>query len=220
MLRYPSRAERFKKILDSGKDADGRPLSEADRKDYEKGLSGLAPVVAEFKTTTQLPPNITYDHELNIDLGNRPVEIKFLGRANTAGDSVIYLPKEKILLTGDIVDHPVPYLFGGFPVDQVQTLQALAQIDAQTIVPGHGDVLHDKTYIYQFIAFLQAVNTAMETEINNGKSLEEVQESFPKTFDVKTWREKFAGNDTEDGSFFDQTFAGVVKASYNQIKAR
>lgn len=220
VLRYPSRAERFKKILDSGKDADGRPLSEADRKDYEKGLSGLAPVVAEFKTTTQLAPNITYDHELNIDLGNRAVEIKFLGRANTAGDSVIYLPKEKILLTGDIVDHPVPYLFGGFPVDQVQTLQALAQIDAQTIVPGHGDVLHDKTYIYQFIAFLQAVNTAMETEINNGKSLEEVQENFPKTFDVKTWREKFAGTDTEDGSFFDQTFAGVVKASYNQIKAR
>jgi cyclase len=148
------------------------------------------------------------------------VEIKFLGRGNTAGDTIVYLPQEKILLTGDLVDHPAPYFFGGFPVDQVHTLQTLAQFNAQTIVPGHGNVLHDKTYIYQMIDLLQAVNAAVEKEINDGKSLEEVQDSLPKSFDVKSWKQKFVGDNAEDGDFFEETFAGLVKVSYNQIKTR
>jgi hypothetical protein len=47
-----------------------------------------------------------------------------------------------------------------------------------------------------------------------------VQEGLPKVFDVKGWREKFAGTNSDDSGFFDQSFAGLVKASYGQIKAR
>lgn len=220
MTRYPTRAQRFQKILDSGKNADGKAITPGDRKDYERALAGLGPVIAEFKTTSQLVPNVSFEKELNINLGNRPVEIKFVGRGNTAGDTVVYLPNDKLLITGDLVDHPVPYLFGGFPLDQVNTLQALSKFDANVIVPGHGDVLHDMSYIHQMIDFLQAVNSAIETEVNNGKTVEEVQESMPKTFDVKTWREKFAGSDAQDGDFFDGSFEGLVKASYAQTKTR
>jgi cyclase len=217
---YHTRAERFQKVLDSGKNPDGTPLTEADRKDYEHALSGLGAVVEEFKTAHQLVPNVAFDSELDIDLGNRPVQVKFMGRGNTVGDAVVYLPKDRIVMTGDLVDHPVPYLFGGFPVDQVQTLQALAALDAGTIVPGHGDVLHDKTYVYLMIDLLKTVNAAMEKEVNNRKKLEEVQESFPKTFDVKTWSDRFAGNNAEDIQFFDQSFRGLVKRSFGQAENR
>jgi glyoxylase-like metal-dependent hydrolase (beta-lactamase superfamily II) len=220
VARYPTREARFKKVLAEGKTADGQTLSDADRKEYEHALAGLGPVVAEMKGTSQLVPNVSFDRELNIDLGNRPVELRFIGHGNTAGDTIVYLPQEKILLTGDLVDHPAPYFFGGFPVEQVATLETLAAFDAQTIVPGHGDILHDKTYIHLLIDLLQAVNTAVEKEVNDGKTLEEVQASMPKTFDVKTWKQRFVGDNTEDGAFFDQTFAGLVKASYNQIKTR
>lgn len=220
VARYPGRAERFKKVLDSGKNPDGRPLSDAERRDYERSLAGLAPVVAEFKTAAQLVPNVSFDRELNIDLGNRVVQIKFLGRGNTAGDTVIYVPKEKILATGDLLDHPVPYMFGGFPVDFVNTLQLMAQLDAETVVPGHGEILHDKAYIYQVIDLLKAVNAEVEKEINAGKTLEEVQDLLPKSFDVASWRQKFAGSDAEDRDFFDESFDGLIKAAYNQIKTR
>ena len=50
-----------------------------------------------------------------------------------------------------------PYLFGGFPVDHPKTLRAMAELDAQTIVPGHGEILRDKKYIYQVAEFLEAV---------------------------------------------------------------
>jgi len=217
---YHTRAERFRKVLDSGKNPDGTPLTESGRKDYEQALSGLGAVVEEFKTAKQLVPNVAFDSELDIDLGNRPVQVKFMGRGNTVGDAVVYLPKDRMVMTGDLVDHPVPYLFGGFPVDQVQTLQALVALDALTIVPGHGDVLHEKTFIYQMIDLLKTVNAAMEKEVNNRKKLEEVQEWFPKTFDVKTWRARFAGNDPEDAEFFDQSFRGLVKRSFNQVENR
>jgi cyclase len=201
VARYPTREQRFKKILADGKATDGHTLSEDEKHEYEQALAGLAPVIAEMKTTSQLVPNVTFDRELTIDLGNRPVELKFIGRGNTLGDTVVYL-------------------FGGFPVEQVETLKKLTELDAQTIVPGHGDVLHAKIYIHLLIDFLTAVNTAIEKEVNDGKTLEEVQQSIPKSFDLKTWKQKFVGDDTDDGSFFDQTFAGLVKASYNEIKTR
>jgi glyoxylase-like metal-dependent hydrolase (beta-lactamase superfamily II) len=220
VARYPTREQRFQKILADGKATDGHTLTDGERREYEQALAGLGPVVAELKTTSQLVPNVAFDRELTIDLGNRPVELRFMGHGNTAGDTVVYLPKDKIVLTGDLVDHPAPYFFGGFPVEQVETLRKLSELDAQTIVPGHGDVLHDKTYIRQLIDFLTAVNTAIEKEVNDGKTLEEVQQSMPKAFDVKSWKQKFVGGDAEDGDFFDQTFAGLVKASYNEIKTR
>jgi cyclase len=90
---------------------------------------------------------------LDLDLGGRIVELKFLGRGNTNGDGVAYLPNEKILATGDLVDHPVPYLRGGFPAEQIATLEKLKAIDAETLVPGHGDVLHGKEYVQLEIDF-------------------------------------------------------------------
>ncbi|ABF39074.1 beta-lactamase-like protein [Candidatus Koribacter versatilis Ellin345] len=220
LTRYPSRAQRFQQVLDTGKDLNGETIGETVRKEYEKALAGLGPVAEEFKTAHQLAPNVSFEHELDIDLGDRPVRILFLGRANTAGDTVVYLPNDKLVATGDVLDHPVPYMFGGFPVDFVNTLRELAAIDANIFVPGHGDVQHDKTYITQVIDLMQSVNTEVEKEINDGKTLEEAQTQVPKALESKGWKEKFAGKNDDDQSFFDESFAGLVKSSYNQIKAR
>jgi len=148
------------------------------------------------------------------------VEIKFLGRANTAGDTVIYLPKDKIIAVGDMLDHPVPYFFGGFPVDLVSTLQKLDGFDVQTIVPGHGDVLHDKSYIAEVIQLVKRMNQEIEKELNEGKTPDEVIAALPKTFDFKPWKQKFAGTDEEDIGFFNASIAGLVKQAVNQVRMR
>lgn len=220
VARYPDRAGRFRKILESGKDSDGTPLTEGERKDYERALAGLAPVVEEFRNTTQLAPDVTFDDALDIDLGNRQVQIRHLGPGNTAGDTIVYLPAEKILVTGDLVVHPIPYFFGGFPADFPHTLRALAEIDARTIVPGHGEILRNKDYIRQVIDLLEGVNVLIEKEINAGRTLEEVAATLPGSPEVKGWRRKFAGDVVEEGEFFDSTAEALIKAAYNQIKMR
>jgi hypothetical protein len=99
----------------------------------KSGPEGAA--ASEFREYVFAPPSLTFDHELNIDLGNREVELRFLGRGNTGGDVVAYLPAEKILIAGDLLDHPVPYAFGGYPHEWIRTLQAMALLDVATIEP-------------------------------------------------------------------------------------
>jgi len=220
IARYPGRVDRLRKSLESGQKPDGSPMTDADRRDFQHAIDGNSAVVAEMKNAVQATATIVFDHELVLDLGNRTAEVRFLGRANTAGDTVIYLPKEKIIAVGDMLDHPVPYLFGGFPVDLITTLKALSEIDAQTIIPGHGDVLHDKTYIAQVIEFVQTVNQEAEKELDQGKQQDEVIANMLKSFDVQSWRDKFAGSNQEDIDFFNSSYEGLVKASVYQVKMR
>ena len=220
MTRYAGRADRLRKLLDSGKKSDGTPLTDADRKDFEESIAGHPRVVEEFRSTSQLPPNVGFRDQLDIELGNRPVQIRFLGPGNTAGDTVVHLPNEKILMAGDLVVHPVPYMFGGLPVDFVRTLRALEGLGAQVIVPGHGDIQRNNEYVDRVIDLMDTVNREIEKEVNDGLTLEEAQAAAPDRVDVKAWRRKFVGSNEDDGAFFDVSFAGLVKASYNQIKMR
>ena len=198
------RGERLKQILESGKDTNNKPLTEGEKKEYQEAIAGIQPVQEEFKTLVDREPNLTFETELSINLGNRVVEIKHLGRGNTAGDTVIYLPKEKILVTGDLIVHPVPYLFSGYPAEFVKTLQKMNLLDFQTIIPGHGRVLRGqdaKNYVNQTQDFIQTVVVKVDEEVHRPVAkflreiLDAVRESVQKNVDVNSWRQKFAGND-------------------------
>ena len=84
-------------------------------------------------------------------------------------------------MAGDILDHPVPYMFGGFPADFPKTLRALRELDATTIVPGHGNVQHDKTYIDQVIAMMESVNA----EVRRNSAADIRQLSYDAAINVR-----------------------------------
>ncbi|MCA1557545.1 MAG: MBL fold metallo-hydrolase, partial [Acidobacteria bacterium] len=226
--RFPTRATLFRQRLESGKDANGRPLTEAEKREYATAIAGVEPVQKEFKALVDRLPNMTFDSELNIDLGNREVQLKHLGRGNTAGDTVVYLPREKILIAGDLLDHPVPYLGGGYPSELVKTLRQMSQLDAQTIVPGHGEVLrgdYGKAYLTQVIDFVQTVVAAVSRQIykigNGPRNLEAVREALKKEIDFNAWRQRFAGDDEDNRALFDGfSLPGVVTAAYAEVWGR
>jgi len=226
--RYSARAAGFQKTLDDGKNPNGNALTEGEIADLKRAIRGIEPVGTEFKALSarvdDLTPDLTFDHELNLNLGNREVQIKFLGRANTAGDAVVFLPKEKIVIVGDVLDHPIPYLGGGFPAEQIVTLKNVAKLQPQTIVPGHGDVLHDLAYLNLLTDFLQTVVSAVDKEMYDpasSKSAADMQKAVEKDIDVAAWRKKFAGDDKDDADFFnDFSFSGVVTATYQQFRGR
>ncbi|HSK72657.1 MAG TPA: hypothetical protein VK892_13230, partial [Pyrinomonadaceae bacterium] len=60
----------------------------------ENAIKGIEPVQTEFKSLVDKTANFTFDSELSINLGNRVARIKHLGRGNTAGDAIVYLPQE------------------------------------------------------------------------------------------------------------------------------
>ena len=223
--RYPGRADIFKKNIETGKDANGNPLSEQDKKDYREFIAGIEPVQAEFKLIKDRMPDLTFTDEVSIDLGNREIRIMHLGKGNTAGDAIVYLPKEKIIVAGDLLDHPVPYLGGGYPSQLAITLRKMAAMDADTFIPGHGNVMKGKDYLNLVAQFVQTVVDEVSKtvhEIGNGpRKLEEVRDSVKKTIDFNAWKKKIVGDNKEDGDFFDSFSAqGIVTAAYAEIWGR
>jgi glyoxylase-like metal-dependent hydrolase (beta-lactamase superfamily II) len=221
IARYPLRKERTELALASGKKADGSPLTEGERKRYEQRLAGLVPTLEELKARVDFAPNVAFEQSLDIDLGNRAVRARFLGRGNTSGDTIVYLPGEKILIAGDLLVHPVPYFFGAFATEHAKTLDRMAQFDAETIVPGHGEVLHGKGYIYQVRDLLNAVNAFIETQINAGvQTSEETEALLNELPEVAKWRDQFAGNDPRNRNFFDVNLHALVSVAFEQIGTR
>ena len=225
--RFSKRADRMRQILADGKDGNGKDLTDGDRKEYEEAIAGLAPVQEEFNTIVDKAPTVSFDSEMRIDLGGREVRIMHLGRGNTAGDAVVFLPKEKILITGDLVVHPVPYMFGGYPGEFGRTLVKMEQIRFDTIVPGHGEVLRaeaGRNYVRQLSEFCEAVAELVSSELHRTGSgagnLPAIREGVMKKLDVAAWRRKFAGEDKTEQDAFDTTFAAMITAAFNEVNGR
>ena len=108
----------------------------------------------------------------------------------------------------------------GFPVDLVGTLRRVSELEIETIVPGHGEVLPGKGYLTRVATLVDAVNAEVEKELNAGVTKEQIPETAPKNLPVAAWREQFAGKDQENVDWFDQSFAGLLKTASNQISIR
>jgi len=90
-------------------------------------------------------PTDTFADRLTLDLGNRRVELRYLGRGHTSGDIVIWLPDERILFAGDLVEaQAAPYMGDSYPGEwSTTTLDAVAALEARQLVGGRGPVVAD-----------------------------------------------------------------------------
>ena len=110
-----------------------------------------------LKEITPTPPTMTYQTRMSMFRGSREIQLLFLGRGHTGGDTVVYLPKEKIVATGDLVVGSLPFMFmgDGFVNEWPDTMEKILQIDFDTIIPGHGDPFTDKERIRKYQSYLR-----------------------------------------------------------------
>jgi len=88
-------------------------------------------------------PTDTFDDAFIVDLGNRRVELRHLGRGHTSGDLVVWLPEERILFAGDLVEaQAAPYMGDAHVADwSTATLRNVAALGAEQLVGGRGPVV-------------------------------------------------------------------------------
>ncbi|MGO9269299.1 MAG: MBL fold metallo-hydrolase [Terriglobia bacterium] len=128
---------------------------------WEKAAMGRADV----KASRLKPPTVLYSGELIFDDGKHRVEVMNLGVAHTHGDSFAWLPKERILFTGDVcVNGPYNYVGDGDVGKWVETLEAAKKLGAQIVCTGHGprsvaSVLEDQQAFFK--ALQEQVNALM-----------------------------------------------------------
>lgn len=211
----------LKQMLDTGKTRDGRPLTSEETTEVRNALAQRIQVIDELKKVTFQSATLTFDHDFTVDLGNREVQVKFLGRGNTAGDAVVYLPKERIVVAGDLVVYPIPYIYDGYPIEWIQTLQNLAQLDADTIVPGHGPILHDKAYVYLIRDLLKSAVDQVNAKLRqSGPAMFRTLDEVKASVDLTPFRQRFAGDDKDMAAAFDDMSAHLVKVVFEEASLR
>ena len=126
-------------------------------------------------------PTTTFDDELTVDLGNRRVELRHLGRGHTSGDLVVWLPDERICFAGDLVEaQAAPYMGDAHVADwSTTTLDSVAALGATQLVGGRGPVVRGlavATAIEDTRAFLRTTLEGTRAVKDGGGGIKEVFE--------------------------------------------
>ncbi len=113
----------------------------AERAKLETDLKAAERYLVEVTALKPALPTIAFERTMKLYRRDREIHLLHLGRAHTEGDVFVYLPKEKVVITGDALIGWTPYMGDGYPEDWVGTLDRLAQLDFTHIIMGHGDVV-------------------------------------------------------------------------------
>jgi cyclase len=138
----------------------------------ERQVANSLAYLEQVKETVVTPPNLTFDKTMTLFRGGREIRILYLGRGHTDTDVVVYLPKERIVCTGDLMESVVSYMGDSFPEDWIATLERLKAIDFDTVMPGHGVVFKGKSKIDAFQNYLRDVITQLTALRKQGLSAE------------------------------------------------
>jgi len=124
-------------------------------------------------------PTLTFKGEMTLWLGKLEVKIMQLGRGHTKGDTVLWLPQDKVMLSGDLVEYgATPYCGDAYYQDWPATLDALAAFNPEKLVPGRGAALKTPHQVADGIAGTRAFVSELFNQVKlgaaAGKDLNEI----------------------------------------------
>lgn len=131
-------------------------------------------------------PTITFTGKMTLWLGKLEVQLLQLGRGHTKGDTVVWLPQERTLLSGDLVEFDAtPYAGDAYFQDWPQTLDNIAKLNPQALVPGRGPALRGEAQVQKGLevtrAFISDLWASVKAGADAGRDLRQVyEETFAK----------------------------------------
>lgn len=155
---------------------------ENNMKEQEAALAGgpgVQPPDHMPPPSDRLPTQVVSATKTTLTVDGEKLELYHWAPAHTSGDLVVYLPKYKIVATGDIIDayNPYPHIHDdkhGSCEGWLTTARGIAALDATTFIPGHGN-LQTRADIEKRISDAQERYTKVKELVAQGKSLAEVQ---------------------------------------------
>ena len=217
-LKGQSAADQLKRLREAaaGIGSDGKPLTGYDLERAKRTYAEAVPVFENAPEARYVPADITYADSMTIRLGGTELKLQHMV-GHTFGDTVVWLPKEKILITGDLVIAPVPYGGGSKHYDGwAESLDKLISFDAKAIVPGHGEVEYSKTYMELERDLFRSLMDQAVTAVINRTSLDD----FKKSLDLNKFEPTFVHGDPELKWGWDNYFIGKGNALAAQAYGR
>lgn len=159
--------------LSKNQDLSGRPLINTEKAWLQNGLSIKDQLDRENNRTTYVIPKVTFAENMTFYMAGEEIRLLHPGNAHTAGDIILWLPKEKIIATGDIVTAPIPLMPSPYVNDYPGVLNQIKALGFKTLVPGHGLVQQDSQDIDLLIDLIQSVSRQMKPLVAQGLSEDE-----------------------------------------------
>jgi cyclase len=206
-------AAQMRKMAAGEKLPDGQVVTEQLRASLIRTADTLDHIAPELALTVHTPPTLGFEKQLNVSLGKREVQLMWLGRANTGGDAVVWVPDVKVLTTGDAVVYPVPFAFGSYMNEWPGVVQKMIDLHPAVIIPGHGALQHDDAYLRTLIELFQALTSQVKDAVARNLTLEQTQ----KAVRLDEFYERMAGNDLMWGRAFRSAFLHpAVERAYQE----
>jgi cyclase len=140
--------------------------------------SGFA---AELRKTHLHPPSVLLSSRAVFDDGNQRVELLHFGPAHTVTDTIAWLPKQKIVVTGDVVANgPINVMWDAHVLSWINVIEQVEGLGAKTVVPGHGPI-GDASIIVDQRAYFIALRDHVRKIIANGGDAASVRAAVPQT---------------------------------------
>lgn len=129
-------------------------------------------------------PNLTFSGQMTLRLGKTEIRIMQLGRGHTKGDTVVWLPKEKVLFSGDLVEYgATPYTGDAYLGDWPATLDNIAGLEPKALVPGRGEALTTRESVKAALDGTRAFVTRMFETVKQGqKAGKDLKDVYKETY--------------------------------------
>jgi cyclase len=212
----PGILEYIEKQLAAGNGLDGTPLAPGERRSLTADMRLAREYLGQAPSFRVTPPTLTVKRRLTLVRGDRTIDIRHFGWGNTPGDLVLHLPKEQVVITGDLVVWPTPFVFDSHIRSWQASLDSVRALGATALVPGHGPVMRDHEYLDLVAAALRAVQEQTEAAKAKGLDLEQTR----KAVDVAELGRRFTGDAKVRRLSWENYFVGpAVQRAFEQAGA-
>ncbi len=199
------------RIADQAQAAD----SEEMRRHYQAFAVDVKQWAHDLRGATTLTTKEAFTESMTIGDPDAPIEILYLGRANTDGDAVVWLPRQRIVVAGETVILPFPYGFESYPADWIAVLDRIRKMPFDILIPGHGMPQNNRGQIDKIAAALKNVRAQVAPLVAQGLTLAQVQAKVNLSSDEAA----LVGNDPWLRKWFKNFWADpIVVSSYKEAK--
>ena len=170
----------------------------------------------DVAATKLKPPTLLFNKDLVFDDGTHRVELLHFGVAHTRGDGFAWLPKERILFSGDAcVNGPYNFMGDGDSGEWVRTLEAARKLQPKVVCPGHGPMGGPEVLDHQ-IAYFVALRDEVRKLVDAGLKPEEIKASAVLIKETLRQRDNLA---LYIGQFFEAQVEKVYVEMGGQLPA-
>ena len=214
----PPFVKQIRDLMAQNKSLTGGALTEEERLSYASDIRMAERYFAEAPNFNLVLPTITVENRLTLHRGARVIDIRHFGRGHRGADLVVHLPKEHVIISGDLVVWPVPLVGStSFPSEYRASLERMLELKPAVIVPGHGQVLRDDTYARTLVRLLASISEQTGAAVARGETLEQARRSVR----LEEFRRQIAADSQLKSFIFDFYVAGPgIAAAHREASAK